>query len=114
MRRHDDDRRAAPRAAAEPLVWTFDGPFRTCLADMEDTLRRAIVQVGGVSRVVMLIELSLPALKSRLEAGDSIQPAWREFLDRTTWRYGLPVAPKIRHSRVAGPLATMMIAYRSQ
>ena len=26
-------------------MWTFDGPFATCLADIEDTLRRAIVQV---------------------------------------------------------------------
>ncbi len=31
-----------------PLVWTFDGPFERCLADLEDTLRRAIVMVGDV------------------------------------------------------------------
>ena len=36
---------------AAPLTWTFDGPFPSSLADMEDTLRRAIVQVGDVSRV---------------------------------------------------------------
>lgn len=96
-----------------PLVWTFDGPFATCLADIEDTLRRAIVQLGGVSQMGVLIDLSLPALKSRLHAGESIQPAWGEFLERITWRYGLPAAPKVRHLRIAGPLATMVIAYRS-
>ena len=30
-------------ALPAPLVWTFDGPFERCLADLEDTLRRAIV-----------------------------------------------------------------------
>ncbi len=111
MKRIADRRRDAP--AREPLVWTFDGPFATCVADMEDALRRAIVQLGEVSRVAMLIELSLPALKARVDAGDAIQPAWRDFLARTTRRYGLPVAPSVRHSRSAGPLATMVIAYRS-
>ena len=62
-----------------PLVWTFDGPFATCLTDMEDTLRRAIVQVGDVSRIAVLIDLSLPALKPRVDAGDAIQPAWGHF-----------------------------------
>ena len=96
-----------------PLVWTFDGPFATCLADMEDTLRRAIVQLGGVSRVIVLIELSLPALKARVDAGESIQPAWGRFLDAVTSRYGLPAAPRVRHRVAAGPLATLVIAYRS-
>ena len=54
-----------------PLVWTFDGPVEVCLADLEDTLRRAIVMVGDVSRVALLIEMSLPALKRRVEAGCS-------------------------------------------
>ena len=49
-----------------PLVWTFDGPFDRCLADAEDTLRRAIVLVGDVSRVALLIDLSLPALQQRV------------------------------------------------
>jgi hypothetical protein len=105
--------RTPPRDAREPLVWTFDGPFAACVADMEDALRRAIVQLGDVSRVAMLIELSLPALQSRVHAGDEIQPAWRDFLARATRRYGLPAAPIVRHSRAAGPLATMLIAYRS-
>src|SRR6266567_1339881 len=52
-----------------PLVWTFDGPFGTCLADIEDTFRRAIVQVGDVSRIAVMIELSLPALRARMHAG---------------------------------------------
>ena len=36
-------RRARPARSdlPEPLVWTFDGPFERCLADLEDTLRRA-------------------------------------------------------------------------
>ena len=111
-------RRAEPRRAASdeiegPLVWTFDGPLAVCLADAEDTLRRAIVQLGDVSRIVMLLELSLPALKARVAAGEAIQPAWREFLDRLLERYGLPIAPRVRHLRVAGPLVKMVIAYRS-
>ena len=116
MRRLDHSRakrERTTRAAEAPLVWTFDGPFATCLADMEDTLRRTIVQLGGVSGVVVLIELSLPALKPRVDAGEAIQPAWGQFIDRITRRYGLPIAPKIRHLRIAAPLATMVIAYRS-
>jgi hypothetical protein len=96
-----------------PLVWTFDGPFAAALDDMDDTLRRSIVQLGGVSRVVVLIELSLPALRARVDAGESIQPAWRNFIERVTWRYGLPAPPRVRPLRVAAPLATMVIAYRS-
>jgi hypothetical protein len=94
-----------------PLMWTFDGPFERCLADLEDTLRRAIVMVGDVSRVVLQIDLSLPALRGRVDAGDALQPAWGRFLERLT-RYGLPSAPRIRHVRAAGPLATLVIAYR--
>lgn len=95
-----------------PLVWTFDGPFATCLQDMEDTFRRAIVQVGDVSRIAVQIDLSLPALKPRVDAGEAIQPEWGRFVDRLTQRYGLPARPRVRHLKLAGPLATMVIAYR--
>ena len=94
------------------LVWTFDGPFELCLADIEDTLRRAIVMVGGVSRVALLIDFSLPALKRRVDAGDALQPAWGSFLERMA-RYGLPASPRVRHLPGAGPLATLVIAYRN-
>ena len=105
--------RAATDAIEGPLVWSFDGPFALCLADAEDTLRRAIVQLGDVARIAMLIEISLPALKARVAAGETIQPAWGEFLDRLLERYGLPVAPRVRQLRTAGPLVKMVIAYRS-
>ncbi len=95
-----------------PLIWTFDGPFSTCLADMEDTFRRAIIQVGDVSRIAVQIDLSLPALKPRVDAGETLQPAWGDFVDRLTRRYGLPAGPRVRHLKTAGPLATMVIAYR--
>jgi hypothetical protein len=101
------------RDAEAPLVWTFDGPFVSCLFDMEDTLRRAIVQVGDVSRIALLIELSLPALRARVASGETIQPAWGRFLDALTRRYGLPAAPRVRHVKTEGPLATLVIAYRS-
>ncbi len=77
-RAHERRRDALPA----PLVWTFDGPFERCLADLEDTLRRALVMVGDVSRVALLIDLSLPALQQRVEAGDALQPAWGHFLER--------------------------------
>ena len=104
---------ARTRKVEGPLVWTFDGPFVSCLHDMEDTLRRAIVQVGDVSRIALMIELSLPALRARVQAGDAIQPEWGRFLDALTWRYGLPAAPRVRHLKTQGPLATLVIAYRS-
>ena len=94
-------------------MWTFDGRFASCLADMEDTLRRAIVQVGDVSRVLVAIDLSLPALKARLEAGDALQPAWGQFLQRLASRYGLPTPPRVRYMKCAGPLTALVIAYRS-
>ncbi len=102
----------ASQTLPTPLVWTFDGPFEDCLADIEDTLRRAVVLVGDVSRIALLIDLSLPALKRRVEAGDTLQPAWGRFIERTA-RYGLPAAPRVRHLRSAGPLATLVIAYRN-
>jgi hypothetical protein len=105
--------RANARTLGVPLVWSFDGVFATCLADAEDALRRAIVQVGDVASIGVLVELSLPALKRRVAAGDAIQPAWGLFLERLGSRYGLPVAPRVRHVRRAGPLATLVVAYRS-
>jgi hypothetical protein len=109
----DRPRRGSGERVEAPLVWTFDGPFATCLQDMEDTFRRAIVQVGDVSKIAMQIDLSLPSLKRRLDAGEAIQPAWGHFVDRLTERYGLPAPPRVRHLKVAGPVATMVIAYRS-
>src|SRR5438093_10378241 len=88
-----------------PLVWTFDGPFALCLQDMEDTFRRAIVQVGDVSRILVQIDLSLPALKPRVDAGEAIQPAWGQLVDRLSHGYGLRVAPRVRHLPARGPLA---------
>ena len=107
-----DSRATRDHDLPEPLVWTFDGPFERCLADLEDTLRRAIVMVGGVSRVAMLIDLSLPALQRRVAAGDALQPGWGRFQERLAG-YGLPSLPRIRHLRAAGPLATLVIAYRN-
>jgi len=95
-----------------PLVWTFDGPFERCLDDLEDSLRRAIVLIGDVSRVALLIDLSLPALQRRVQAGDRIQPAWGRFVERLSG-YGLPSFPRVRHLRTRGPLATLVVAYRS-
>ena len=102
------DREALPA----PLVWTFDGPFERCRADLDDTLRRALVMVGDAARLALLIDLSLPAVQHRVEAGDRLQPAWGLFLERIA-RYGLPAEPRVRHLRAAGPLATLVIAYRN-
>ena len=96
-----------------PLVWTFDGRFGECLEDMEDTLRRVIVQVGDVSRVLVAIDLSLPALQARIRTGERIQPAWGDFLARLVPRYGLPAPPRVRYLKTAGPLAAFVVAYRS-
>jgi len=110
-------RRSAPPGVAEnvagPFVWTFDDSFADCLADIEDTLRRAIVQLGDVGSIVVLIELSLPALRRRVDAGEAIQPAWTRFLERLSERYGLPAPPRVRPHKGAGPLATLVVAYRS-
>jgi len=96
-----------------PLTWAFDGRFPSSLADLEDTLRRAIVQVGDVARVLVVIELSLPGLKARMAAGDKVQPAWGEFLARVTSHYGLPAAPRLRYLTHDAPLLVMIMAYRS-
>jgi hypothetical protein len=104
---------SASSAIGGPFVWTFDGPVAACISDMEDTLRRLIVQLGEVAAISVLIELSLPALKRRVDAGDAIQPAWGEFLDRLVQRYGLPAAARVRPLRDDGPLAILVIAYRS-
>lgn len=96
-----------------PLVWTFDGPFERCLADIEDALRRAIVLVGDVSRIALLVEFSLPALQQRVAAGDVLQPSWGRFVQRIDEAYGLPAFPRVRHLRSRGPLVTLVVAYRS-
>ncbi|MDQ6683763.1 MAG: hypothetical protein M3Z16_01435 [Pseudomonadota bacterium] len=110
---------AAPTASAldealpAPLVWTFDGPFERCLGDLEDTLRRALVLVGDVSRIALRIDISLPALLQRVRAGDAVRPAWLGFNARLASAYGLPASPRVRHLRTNGPLATLVVAYRS-
>ena len=96
-----------------PFVWTFDGTLAECLGDLEDTLRRAIVQVRDVASIVVLIELSLPALKRRVDAGESLQPAWAELMQRLSDRYGLPSPPRVRPLKGGGPLVTLVVAYRS-
>src|SRR5207245_718966 len=70
--RKSTSRQALGRGVEAPLLWTFDGPFITCLYDLEDALRRAIVQVGDVSRIAILLELSLPRMHARIQSGESI------------------------------------------
>ena len=103
----------ADAAIGGPLVWAFDGTLAQCLADVEDALRRAIVEVGDVASIAVLVELSLPALDRRVRAGDRLQPAYAEFVARLGSRYGLQRAPRLRHVRHEGPLATVVVAYRS-
>lgn len=95
-----------------PLIWSFDGPLDRCLADAEDTLRRAIVLVGDVARVDLCIDLALPALRRRVHRGDAVQPAWGRFLAHVE-TYGLPATPRVRHLRSDAPLLTLLIAYRN-
>ena len=106
-----ENARGARRTPA-PLVWTFDGPFALVLDDIEDTLRRAVLLIGDVARVAVLVDLSLPALQRRVRAGDALQPAWGDFLQRLA-RYGLPAQPRVRHLARPGPLATLVVAYRN-
>lgn len=96
-----------------PFVWTFDGPIAASLADLEDALRRAIVEVGDVASLAVMIELSLPALKRRVDRGEALNPAWSSFTSRVASRYGLERPPRVRHLRGDGPLATLVVAYRS-
>jgi hypothetical protein len=108
--------RREPRLAVraelpEPLVWTFDGTIEDCLADAEDTLRRAIPLVGDVERIAVLLDLGMPALKRRVDAGEPLEPAWSSFIERIG-RYGLPAAPRVRPLRGAAPLLTLIVAYR--
>ena len=105
-------RRPPPRIP-EPLAWSFDGPLSRCLADIEDTLRRVLVQLGDVGSVAVRVDVSLPALKQRVQAGDALQPVWGEFVTRLSRRYGLPAAPRVRPTRAAGPLFVLVVAYRS-
>ena len=65
-----------------------------------------------MSRIALLIDLSLPALLARVHAGDQVQPAWGRFVARLSG-YGLPTFPRVRHLRTRGPLATLVVAYRS-
>lgn len=107
-------RATAKRASiGGPFVWTFDGPIASSLADLEDALRRAIVEVGDVASLAVMIELSLPALKRRVDRGEALNPAWSSFTSRIASRYGLERPPRVRHLRVDGPLATLVVAYRS-
>jgi hypothetical protein len=108
-------RAVAPPAAPSsgPLVWTFDGPFAVCLADVEDALRRTIVQLDEVSGIAVGLDLSLPALAARVRAGDRLQPTWSAFLARIAQRYGLPCRLRVRHRTDIGPLVTLVIVYRS-
>jgi hypothetical protein len=98
--------------ADAPLLWTFDGPLGACLADVERTLRRTIVQLGGVSGIAVALDVSLPALLARVRAGDAIQPAWTQFVERAS-RYGLPSPLRIRHRQHDGALLTLVVLYRS-
>jgi hypothetical protein len=95
-----------------PLVWTFDGPFERCLDDLDDSLRRAIVLIGDVSRVALLIDISLPDA-ARARPPRRPRPAGVGPLHRRIAGYGLPTFPRVRHLRAPGPLATLVVAYRS-
>jgi len=119
MSRRASLRTAPPRSRAtvarvpDPLVWAFDGSLARSLADVEDTLRRVLVQLGDVGSVAVRVDVSLPALKERVVRGDALQPAWRDFMARLAQRYGLPVPPRVRATRTAGPLFVLVVAYRS-
>ena len=52
-------------------------------------------------------------LRRRVDAGEAIQPAWTKFLERVSERYGLPTSPRVRSHAGTGPLATLVVAYRS-
>ena len=95
-------------------MWTFDGAFAECLADMEDALRRAIVQVGDVASIAVLIEISLPDAEAsrrrrRCDPAGVGADAWSGCRSGTDCRRRRGCA----HLDVEGPLATLVIAYRS-
>ena len=98
---------AAQRRAATlpaPLVWTFDGPFERCLADIEDTLRRAIVLIGDVVARRLadrpVAAGAAGARRRRRRAAARLGALHRAALGR----YGLPCLPRVRPMRTAGPL----------
>ena len=105
--------RSGRRERIDPLIWTFDGPFAVCLTEIEDTLRRLIVQLDDVAGIAVALDISLPTLAARVRAGDTLQPAWSAFVDRIAHRYGLPRALRVRHRASPGPLATLVVVYRS-
>jgi hypothetical protein len=111
-RRLDPRRRASVggERRARRNLWTFGGPLGAA-SPTSGTRYGGGRADRDAARIALLIDLSLPALKARLDAGDRLQPAWGRFLDRMT-RYGLPAQPRVRHLRSAGPLATLVIAYR--
>ena len=95
--------------------WTFDGALADCLADMEDALRRAIVQVGDVV-VDRRPDRALASWRSSVASMPATRssPAWSQFLERMIG----PLRTALRHRACArwtteGPLATLVIAYRS-
>ena len=91
--------RAASVHADLPLVWTFDGPFATCLARHGGHVAardRAGRRRGGDHRADRAFAAGA---RARVEAGDAIQPAWGRFLESLTRRYGLPAAARVRHHR---------------
>ena len=103
---------AGGRPLPSPLVWTFDGPFDRCLADAEDTLRRAIVH--GRRRVARRAAgRPVAAGAAAARAGRRRRAAGLGPLPRNIERYGLPAAPRVRHLRGDGPLLTLLVAYRN-
>jgi hypothetical protein len=79
---------------------------------MEDALRRAIVQVGDVSSIVVQIELSLR--RSAPRRCRRRHPAGVGTISgRAFDRYGLPSAARCERWIAKGPLATLVIAYRT-
>ena len=74
----------AQAAAALPRRWSGPSTARSSAASPTSRTRCAArsCMVGDVSRVALLIDLSLPALQRRVDAGDALQPAWGRFLER--------------------------------
>ena len=106
-RQRNGARRRGVAARAErveaPLVWTFDGPFATCLADIEDTLRRAIVQVGDVSRDRRADRSVAAGAQAARRRGRSDAAGMGTVRRTPAQRYGLPAGPRVRHLQDGGP-----------